>query len=259
MKMVKSVAGMVAGALLAGAAAAAEITVLSAGAMQPGLISVAEPFRRQSGHAIKVTYATAPELRRRVGGGEVADVLLAPPAVVRELTQDGRVGAEGQIPVGRVGAGVVARNGAPLPDISTAEALRRSLLEADSVVYNRASSGIYIETMLKKMGLFEQLEPKLKRYPDGTAVMHHLMKGTGREFGFGGVTDILMYRGKGLQLVGPLPAEVQNYTSYAAALITAATSPAAGREFIRYLGSPQGRALFVESGIQQPQPGGTNP
>jgi molybdate transport system substrate-binding protein len=254
----KSVIGMVAGLLLAGAAAAAEITVLSAGAMQPGLIAVAGPFSKQSGHAIKVTYATAPELRRRVGGGEVADVLLAPPAVVRELAQGGRVEAEG-LPVGRVGAGVVARVGAPLPDISTAEALKRSLLEADSVVYNRASSGIYIETMLKKMGLFEQLEPKLKRYPDGTAVMHHLMKGAGREFGFGGITDILMYRDKGLQLVGPLPAEVQNYTSYTAALITAAASPAAGKEFIRYLGSPEGRALFLESGIQQPQPGGTNP
>src|SRR5262245_41004466 len=247
---------LAAGALLAGAAVAAEVTVLSAGAMQPGLIAIAGPFQKQSGHAIKVTYATAPELRRLVGGGEVADVLLAPPAVVRDLAQDGRVAAEGQVPVGRVGAGVVARVGAPLPDISTTEALRRSLLEADAVVYNRASSGIYIETMLKKMGLFEQLEPKLKRYPDGTAVMHHLMKGAGREFGFGGVTDILMYRDKGLQLVGPLPAEAQNYTSYTAALIAAATSPEPGKEFIRYLGSPQGRALFVESGIQQSQPGG---
>src|SRR5262245_28947318 len=256
MKKPVMVAATVAGALLAGAAAAAEIMVLSAGAMQPGLIAVGEPFRKHSGHTFRVVYATAPELRRRVGGGEIADVLLAPPAVVRELAQDGRVLAEGQIPVGRVGAGVVARVGAPLPDISTAEALRRSLLEADSIVYNRASSGIYIETMLKKMGLFEQLEPKLNRYPDGTAVMHHLMKGAGREFGFGGITDILMYRDKGLQLVGPLPAEVQNYTSYTAALIAAATSPEPGKEFIRYLGSPQGRALFVESGIQQSQPGG---
>ena len=240
-------------------ASAAEIKVLSAGAMQPGLIAVAEPFRKQSGHAINVTYATAPELRRRVGGGEVADVVLAPPAVIADLAKGGKVAAEGQTPVGRVGAGVVARAGAPLPDISTADALKRSLLEADSVVYNRASSGIYIETMLKKMRLFEQIEPKLTRYPDGTAVMHHLMKGAGKEFGFGGITDILMYRDKGLQLVGPLPAEVQNYTSYAAALIAAATSPDAGREFIRFLASPAGKELFVENGIQSSQPGGTNP
>jgi molybdate transport system substrate-binding protein len=229
---------------------AAEITVLSAGAMQPGLIAVAGPFLRESGHEIKVTYATAPELRKRIGAGEVADVLLAPPAVIGELVKSGRVAANGHVALGRVGAGVVVRVGASLPDISTADALKRSLLEADSVVYNRASSGIYIETMLKKMGVYDQILPKITRYPDGTAVMHHLMKGRGREFGFGGVTDILMYRDKGLQLVGPLPAEVQNYTSYTAALITAGTNPDAGSAFIQYLGSPAGKKLFSDNGIQ---------
>src|SRR5262245_26450575 len=115
MTMLKSLGLMSSGMLIASIATAAEISVLSAGAMQPGLIAVAGPFGKQSGHVIKVTYATAPELRRRIGGGEVVDVLLAPPAVVRELTQDGRVVTDGQFPVGRVGAGVVARNGAPLP------------------------------------------------------------------------------------------------------------------------------------------------
>ena len=125
---------------------------------------------------------------------------------------------EGQVAAGRVGAGVVVRNGAPLPDISSAEALKRSLLAAERVVYNRASSGVYIETMLKKLGVYDELGARLIRYDDGTAVMNHLIKGQGREFGFGGVTDILLYRDKGLQLVGPLPEEIQNYTAYAAAI-----------------------------------------
>ena len=132
-------------------AGAAEVQALSAGAMQPGLIAVTPEFRSQSGHHLKVTYAIASELRRRVGGGEVADVLLAPVAVIAELAQNGRVAADGQLALGRVGAGVVARNSAPLPDVAGAEALKRSLLEAESVVYNRASSGVYIETMLKKI------------------------------------------------------------------------------------------------------------
>lgn len=226
-----------------------ELRVLSAGAMQPGLIAVAPEFRRQSGHELKVTYAIASELRRRIGGGEIADVVLAPVAVIAELENGGRVAADGQVAAGRVGAGVVARNGAPMPGIFSAEALKRSLLEADSVVYNRASSGVYIETMLKKIGIYEQIRDKLIRYDDGTAVMHHLMRGTGREFGFGGITDILMYRDKGLRLVGPLPEEIQNYTAYRAALITASPHPDAAQALLRFLASPPGRALFSNNGI----------
>lgn len=236
--------------LIPAAGFAADVLVLAAGAMQPGLIAAEPAFRKVSGHQIKVTYAIASELRRRVGGGEVADVVFAPVAGVADLGKSGAVATEGQFAVGRVGAGVVARNGAPLPDISTAEALKQSLLAADRVVYNRASSGVYIDSMLKKIGVYEQIAAKLIRYDDGNAVMHHLMKGQGREFGFGGITDILMYRDKGLQLVGPLPEDIQNYTRYTAARITAGANPDAANAFLHYLASPAGKALFAENGIR---------
>ena len=231
-------------------AGAAEVRVLSAGAMQPGLIAVAPEFRSQSGHHLKVTYAIASELRRRVGGGEAADVVLAPVATIAELAQGGRVAADGQVALGRVGAGVVARDGAPSPDVASAEALKRSLLEAEAVVYNRASSGVYIETMLKKIGVYEAIRARLIRYDDGVAVMHHLMRGKRREFGFGGITDILMYRDQGLRLVGPLPEEIQNYTAYAAALITASPRPDAARALLQFLASPPGKGLFAINGIR---------
>jgi molybdate transport system substrate-binding protein len=227
-----------------------ELRVLSAGAMQPGLIAVAPEFRRQSGHDLKVAYAIASELRRRIGGGEIADVVLAPVAAIAELETGGHVAADGQVALGRVGAGVVARNGAPSPGVGSAEALKRSLLDAESVVYNRASSGVYIETMLKKIGIYEKIRDKLIRYDDGTAVMHHLMRGQGREFGFGGITDILMYRDQGLRLVGPLPEEIQNYTAYTAALITASPHPEAAQALLQYLASPPGKALFSINGIK---------
>ena len=229
---------------------AAEINVLAGGAVQPGLIAAAPTFRQESGHEIKAAYAIGSELLRRVGGGEVLDIVIAPPAVIRELTQAGKIAADGQIALGRVGAGVVARDGAPLPDISSAAALKRSLLAAESIVYNRASSGVYIDGMLKKLGVYQEIEAKITRYDDGVAVMHHLMQGKGREFGFGGITDILLYRDKGLQLVGPLPEEIQNYTSYTAALVSVSTAPAAARELLRYLASPAGKALFAANGIR---------
>jgi molybdate transport system substrate-binding protein len=241
---------LVAFAVCVAAAQAAELRVLSAGAMQPGLIAAAPAFRAVSAHDIKVEYAIASELRRRVGGGEAADVLFAPVAVVRELTEAGRLAADGQVAAGRVGAGVVARNGAPLFDISSAEALKRSLLAAERIIYNRASSGVYIESMLKKLGVYDELGARLVRYDDGTAVMHHLMKGQGREFGFGGITDILLYRDKGLRLVGPLPEEIQNYTAYTAAMVAATTQREAATAFLRYLASAEGRALFAANGIR---------
>ena len=227
-----------------------EIKVLAGGAVQAGLIAAAPVFRGEARHEIKAGYAIGSELLRRVASGEILDIVIAPPAVVRELTQNGKVAAEGQVDVGRVGAGVVARNGAPLPDISSADALKRSLLAADSVIYNRASSGVYIDTMLKKLGVYEKIESKITRYDDGVAVMHHLMKGKGKEFGFGGITDILLYRNQGLQLVGPLPEEIQNYTRYVAALTMVSPNPDAAKVLLRYLASVEGKALFAANGIR---------
>jgi molybdate transport system substrate-binding protein len=154
-----------------------------------------------------------------------------------------------RVNLGRVGLGVAVRPGAPVPDISSSEALKRSVLEADSIVFNRASTGIYLENLLKKMGIYEQIESKTTRYPDAGAVMEHLLRGKGKEFGFGPITEILLHREKGLKLVGPLPPEVQNYTSYSAAPMTAAASAEPARAFVKYLGSAEARALLVSAGI----------
>lgn len=231
------------------AALAAEIRVLSGGAIEPGLKAAAAAFQKETGHEVKITFNTTPQIRKRIGGGDVQDVVIAPPAAVEEFARDGKV-SQDSISVGRVGMGVVVRPGAPVPDISSAEALKRSVLEAESIVFNRASSGIYFENLLKKMGIYEQVEAKAARYPDGASVMNHLLKGKGKEVGFGPITEILLYREKGLRLIGPLPAEVQNYTTYVAVPMTAASNAEAARAFVRYLGSPAGKALFVAAGIE---------
>jgi len=182
----------------------------------------------------------------KVDGGEAFDVVIAPPAALEEFA--GKVTAD-RASLGRVGLGVAVRPGAAVPDISSSEALKRSVLQADSIVFNRASSGIYFENLLKKMEIYDKVQAKTTRYADGAAVMEHVLKGKGREIGFGPVTEILQHREKGLKLVGPLPPEVQNYTSYSAAPMTAAASAELARVFVRYLGSPESKALFVAAGI----------
>jgi molybdate transport system substrate-binding protein len=208
-------------------------------------------FRARTGVDTKFPYEPPVDLGKRVAGGEAADIIVSSPGVIAELAKAGKVLADGQMHLGRVGVGVVARQDAPQPDVSTPAALRTALLDADAVVYNTASSGTYIDGMLKKIGVFDQIQAKLVRLWDGTAVMHHLMDGKGKEFGFGGITDILGYRDQGLRLVGPLPAEIQNYASYSAAVVAIAPNPEAARAFLAYLASPDGRALFVANGIPE--------
>jgi molybdate transport system substrate-binding protein len=228
-----------------------QIKVLAAGGMQPGLNAAAKVFRDKTGVEVKFTYEPPVDLGKRVAGGEAADIVVSSPAVVADLTKSGKVLPDGQMHLGRVGVGVVARQDAPLLDVANVPALKASLLDAEAVVYNTASSGTYIDAMLKKIGVFDQIQGKLVRLWDGTAVMHHLMEGNTKEFGFGGITDILLYRDRGLRLVGPLPAEIQNYANYSAAVITAAPNPDAAKAFVTFLASPDGRALFVANGIPQ--------
>jgi molybdate transport system substrate-binding protein len=176
------------------------------------------------------------------------DVVVAPPAVIGEFAGAGKL-AETRANVGRVGMAVAVRDGAPLPDISSAQALQRSVLEAESLVFNRASTGLYLEGLLKKMDVYAQVEGKTTRYPDGAAVMEHVIHGKGREIGFGAMTEILLYQGKGLKLVGPVPAEVQNYTSYTAAPLVSSPQPALAQQFVAFLPGPVGKPLFVAAGV----------
>ena len=250
--MPKSIAvlGLVGSVLLGQAVAAAQITVLSAGAVEPGLKAAAATFEKQTGHVVKISFDTAPQIRARVGGGERWDVVIVPPAVLNEFAKAGKVEKE-RVLVGRVGMGVAVRAGAPVPDIANVEALKRSVLAADSLVFSRGSSGVYFEGLLKKMGISEQVEGKITRYANGASVFEHVLKGKGYEVSFGQITEIQLYRDKGLRLVGPLPAEVQNYTSYAGAPMTARPNAEVVRAFVRHLGSPAGKALFAAAGIEQ--------
>src|SRR4030088_1762054 len=118
--------------LTAGGAMAAEIRVLSAGAVEPGLKAAAAAFQKQSGHGVNITFNTAPEIRKRIAGGEAFDVVIAPPAALDEFAGAGKVAAE-RANLGRVGMGVAVRPGAPVPHISSSDALKRSVLAADSI------------------------------------------------------------------------------------------------------------------------------
>jgi molybdate transport system substrate-binding protein len=228
------VAGLLSCAI-AGTALAVDIRVLSAGAVEPGLAKIAEQFRRETGNRVRLLFGTAPQLERRLALGDPADVLVCPP---------------GHMIIGRVGVGAVVRSDAPGPDIANLERFKQSLLGADSIVYNQASSGLYLEKLFDLLGIGEQLKPKTIRYANSAQVLEHVIGSPGYEIGFGTITEIKPYESKGLKLVGPLPEQVQSYTAYAAGVLTEAPSVDVAREFVRYLGTPSAKAEFAAAGIE---------
>jgi molybdate transport system substrate-binding protein len=237
--------------LLSGApVVAAEIKVFSAGAIESGLVRAIEAFKLASGDTVKLEFNTAPQLASRLAKGDVADVLIAPPPALDQQAKDGKVAADGRVTVGRVGAGVVMRAGLPSPDIATTASFKQSVLGAESIVYNTASTGLYLEKLFERLGIADEIKAKTTRYPNGERVMEHLIHGKGNEIGFGAITEIKLFEPKGLKLVGPLPADVQNYTTYAAALMAGAPSPQAAKAFLAFLGSAEAKQAFAAGGVE---------
>jgi molybdate transport system substrate-binding protein len=245
----KRMIAVLAGLMMVTAAQAAEITVISGGAIEPGLKAAAAAFEKQTGHKVNITFNTTPQMTKRVASGDTFDVIIAPPAAVKQFATAGQVEAGG-VDVGRVGSGVAIRPGAPVPVIATGDDIKKTVLEAESIVFNTASTGLYFENLLKKWGIYEQVQGKAVRYTTGAEVMKHTLKGTGKEVAFGPVTEILLEKEHGLILVGPFPAEIQNYTSYIAVPMSAGTQKAVAQELVKFLGGPVGKRLFVAAGIE---------
>jgi molybdate transport system substrate-binding protein len=226
------------------------IKLLSAGAVQPGLVRVIEAFRRETGNDVRVAFATTPSIRKRLGEGEAVDIVIAPLDVLDELVRAGKAPAAERVIVGRIGVGVMVRDGAPLPKIATVDEFKRSLLNAESIVYNQASTGIYLQSLFERLGIAEQLAAKTTRYPDFAPVLDHISKGKGAEIGLGATTVISEAEIKGLKFVGPLPPEIQNYTTYGATVMVASASGDAAQALIRYLITPGAKALFTAAGVE---------
>ena len=236
---------------VAGAAAAADIRVLSAVAVEPGLAKVADQFRRETNNRVRIQFfAATPQLERRLSVGEPADVLIAPSGLMNDQLRRGKVEAEAHSFIGRVGIGVTVRAAAPDPDIAALDRFKQSLLGADSIVYNHASTGLYLEKLFELLGIAEQLKMKTIRYANSAQVLEHIIGGKGIEIGFGTITEIRQFEPKGLKLVGPLPEQVQNSTAYSAAVLTEAPEVEVARDFVRYLSTPAAKVLFSAAGIE---------
>jgi molybdate transport system substrate-binding protein len=248
--------GAVAALLIAGAlwaspelAEAADVNVLSAGAVRAVVTAVAETFAKETGHALKGTFGTVGVVRQKLAAGEPADVVIATDVAIDELARQGAVVAGTRADIARAGVGVGVREGAPKPDISTVDAFKRTLLSAKSIVYvdpaQGATSGIHFASVLQRLGIADAVKGKSLLWPGGYAA--EAVADGRAEVVVHQISEILPV--KGVTLVGPLPSEVQKVTIYAAGLAAKAAAPEAARAFIAYLTSPPIKAKFAAAGL----------
>jgi molybdate transport system substrate-binding protein len=231
-------------------AAADELKVMSAGAVEPGLVRLIQQFNRSSGHTVQVEFGTGPQLGTRLAAGQAADLLIAPKAVMDKAVADKRVNAATRTAVGRVGVGIAVRRGGAAPDVSTVDRMKSALLAADAVVFTRGSSGQYIDQMLKQIGVAAAIAPKIVRAENGEALIERLVDGKGNDIGFGAISEIRQFEPKGVRLVGPLPDAVQNFTVYEAAVMTASHTPQSAGRVVSFISTAEARAILAAVGVQ---------
>lgn len=230
---------------------AAELKVLTAGAMKQVVLALQPEFEKQ-GHKLIVDNDTAGALQKRIEDGEAFDVAVVTPGAVDQLAAKGKVAPDSKTVVARVAIGVMVRPGTPLPNISSVDAFKQTLLDAKSVAYidpaSGGSSGIYLDKLFEKMGIAHvvRAKAKLKR---GGYVADLLVSGDA-ELGIHQISEIVPV--KGVVLVGPLPPEIQNYTTYAGAISSATKDAGAAKAFIDFLAGPAGGAVLREKGMDRP-------
>ncbi len=246
-------AGVIGAALCPTASQAAELKLLTAGAFKSTVMALLPDYEKASGNKVSVANDTVGALMKRIAAGESFDVVVMTPQAVDKLAGEGKVIAGSRINLARVGVGVMVKAGAAKPDISTVDAFKKALLDAKSVSFidpaSGGSSGIYVEKLLERLGIADQIKPK-EKLKQGGAVADYVESGEA-ELGIHQISEILPHAG--VTLVGPLPKEIQNYTVYAAGVGSGTRNAEAAKALIASLNGPSAQALFKSKGME---PGG---
>ena len=238
--------------LFAGNAFAAELTVMSTGAVRSAFLDATAQWEKASGNKVAATFNPAGDVRKKLSAGEGADILILPAESFAALERDGTVVAGSLRDLGGVAMAAAVKKGAPVPDISTPEALTRTLIAAKSVTYmdpERGTSGKHFdETVLPRLGVRDAVRAKAK-LGEGGYIAEKVAQGE-VEIAFHNLTEILPV--EGVTIVGLIPAELQRATVYSGAVMKSAKYPREAQALLDYLASPAGRKPFLDRGFTAP-------
>lgn len=230
-----------------------EVTVLASTAMKTAFDELTPLFERAGGHRVTASFGPSAQVEKRIGEGEAADAAILSAAAARALAARGRLAATSLVDIARSALGVAVRRGAPRPDLSSAQSFKRALLAAGAVAVSRpvgaGLSGAHMAKVFGDLGIAEAMADKL-------------IYGTG---GVGGLVGLILQRGEAelgvqqiaelmavpdIEVVGPLPPELQSVTPFVAAIPTSARRPEAGRALLAFLVTAQAKRVIAAKGLE---------
>ena len=224
----------------------ADIRVMATAGFKEAYLELVPQFERATGHKVITSWVPTVQVIGRLKDGAAADIVIMPVAGIDELIGLGLIARGSRADLAKSGVGVAVRAGAPKPDISSAEALKRTLLAAQSIVYSTGPSGVYIAELIQRMGIAEELRAKLKQTqgePTGAVVA----RGEG-EIAFQQVCELLPV--PGIDFLGPLPTEIQKITVFAAGLHVAAREAQAAQALLKFLTAPAAVRVLRTKGME---------
>ncbi len=234
--------------------AQAEVTLVAPGGIRAPLEQLIPGFESKTGIEVKATFGSGLGTKKQVAEGAPFDVPVVQPPYP-EVIASGNVIAGSAKPLANVSVGVAVKKGAPKPDISTPEAVKKMLLSAKSIAYpdakGGAAAGVSFEETLKKLGIYDQIQPKIKRAQGGAGAMKMAAAGEVEI----GLTFVSEMEDPGIDIVGPLPKQISPPTVLVGFISTHAKNPAAAKALLDYLSSPEAAPVYKEHGMQ---PGGSD-
>jgi molybdate transport system substrate-binding protein len=241
-------------ALLAAPAGAADLKVISAGAVRGLIAQIIEAYSRQTGQKFDFTIGTTGQLRTIITAGQPADMIIVSTTLMGELEKTGKLTPGSRADLGRVGIGVAIREGASAPDVSTPDAFKKALVEARSVAYTDpaegGTSGIYFAGLADRFGIGDTVKKKAVLTKGGREAAIEVAEGRA-EMAIIFISEAIAV--KGVKVAGPLPPPLQDYSAYAAAIPANSTDAAAARAFIAALSSAAMAERWRANGFEPPK------
>ena len=228
---------------------AAQVTLLSSNGVREAVNELIPQFEKATGHRVHVIWDGTLNIKKRIGSGEVADLVVMPAEDVDALIASGGLTPGSRVDLAKSIIGVAVRSGIAKPDVSTSDSLKRALLAAKSIVISSGPSGVYLLDLWKKQGILESLQPKLKQLQSGQGVGEAMARGEG-ELGFQQVSELL--HASGITYVGPLPAAMQKVTIFSGGIPKTAKDVAVAREFLTFLKNTRHAAVLKKAGLELP-------
>jgi molybdate transport system substrate-binding protein len=230
---------------------AADIKLLSANALEAVMPGLLAQFEKSSGHKVTSEYRTAGAVADRVQKGEAVDVVIATGSQIAALQTQSKIIQNSRTDLVKVGIGVFVRRGASKPDISSADAFKRSLMATKFIAYidptSGGASGIYMAGLIERLGIAPEMKPKTKLALPGGRLYEMVARGEA-EIGFTQISEVLVEQS--VEFIGPLPAAIQNYTSFAAGIVTSSKQADAGKALIGFLSSPSAIGVMTANGFE---------